>query len=167
MDVLPVAHHVAMADHAHVAAVHLADHVGRELAGGMRDRLPIDANHPLDSDVTKPRSCDTSTIVIRPASCAKLVEEPGLDQRIDVGRRLVQEQQFGLAAEGPGDEHPLPLPAGERGEVPPSERRPCGPVRAPRGAAVRSLRPYQPSQPLHAAAAKPAHEHHVHHRHRE
>ena len=42
-------------------------------------------------------------------------------RRVDVRGRLVQEQQFRLAAERPGDEHPLPLAAGERGQRPPGE----------------------------------------------
>ena len=37
---------------------------------------------------------------------------------VDAGRRFVQQQQLGLAQQGPGDEHALLLPAGELADVP-------------------------------------------------
>ena len=47
---------------------------------------------------------------------AQRVGERLLVGQVDAGRRLVEEEQVGRADQGPGDERPLLLPAGELGD---------------------------------------------------
>ena len=82
--------------------------------------------------------------------------ELGRGRAVHAGRGLVQQQQLGMGGQGAGDEHPLPLPAGQGGEGAPAQLgQPDGGQRLlgrlPVLSAVRAGR----------EVAHPAHAHHV------
>ena len=74
--------------------------------------------------------------------------------QVDAGGRLVEEEQLGLAGQGPGDQHPLLLAAGQRA------RRRRGPGRRGRrpssasSIAARSARRERPQQPAPGRAGR-------------
>ena len=114
MHVLPMAGHVAMPDHAHIAAVHVANHFRGKLTGRMGNRLAIDADHPLDQRSHKAQVVRHEHNGHPLAKLAELVKEPGFHQRIDVGRGLIEAAISSRAgSRGPGAmSTPLLPPAG-------------------------------------------------------
>ena len=98
------------------------------------------------SGASGPSSWATSTIVApRSLSAAERVGERLLVGQVDAGGRLVEEEQVGLAGQGAGDQHPLLLAAGERGDAV------AGPVG--RGRRPRARRRWRRGRPATAGAA--------------
>jgi hypothetical protein len=48
-----------------------------------------------------------------PQEVHQLPQDPALGDRVQGAGGLVQEEELGLPGQGPGQGHPLPLPAGE------------------------------------------------------
>ena len=103
---------------------------------------------------TNPKSCETIKIVMRRFSSQDF-QQAGLDHRVHVRRRFVQDQQVGLAAEGPGDQH---APAVGRRKAPrkaAAKNPPCPPAPT-RQAACRSLSVCHPVRPARHRANRPS-----------